>query len=356
MAIETHSHRVPPSTGSTSGALPTSTNPQARSSPRPTLSAPLPSIKIKKRSARAVHRQSLRDKRKELDLRLLAAKKKFVSDVTELGKEYHKSPREIQSRALLKNKFGIQKRKVNAYNAFRHKQSKARKAAGESQSFDEVQGDDLASYRDAAPDDIEAARKELEAEKEVRSGLVQKNPRARVQHLDKVIRGIDASIKEINFSCEAEALCFFVNGSNRDHPVLQAVYTPKGLAFLEGPLKHNINNLLHDFQTFAQAGSKGVAKSHKDLQVELRAQVSALLLRSLQAAVGDATERIGKMKYSNFEERVCRKYNVKLVGWPEALGEVRNPSTIGNKDLKHLVAMLKSGTCYFEKGSSDDTE
>ncbi|KAG8708494.1 hypothetical protein FRC09_001223 [Ceratobasidium sp. 395] len=349
MVVQTQSHRIPPSSDSASGVLPAPTVPATAATPRPTVSAPLPAIKIRKRSARAVHRQSLREKRKELDKRLLAAKTKFVDEINGLGKEYHKSSREIQSRALIKNKFGIQKRRVNAYNAFRHRQSKARKAANESQPFDETQEDDLASYRDAAPDEIEAARKELEAEKDKKTGYVQKNPRARAQHMDKVIRGIDAAVKELSFSCEAEALCFFVNGSNRDHSMLQAVYTPKGLSFLEGPLKLNVNNLLHDFQTFAQGGSKGVAKCHKDLQTELRAQVSALLLRSLQNAVGDGTERISQMKYSDFEERVCRKYNVKLVGWPEEIGEVRNPSRIGNKDLKHLVAMLKAGTCYFEK-------
>ncbi|KAG9092031.1 hypothetical protein FS749_016054 [Ceratobasidium sp. UAMH 11750] len=235
-------------------------------------------------------------------------------------------------------------------------QSKQRKAAGESQAFDEMQKQDQTSYRDANPDTIEEARKELEAEKETKRGHVHKNLRARAQHSDKVIKGIYQVVKQLEFSCEIEAFCVFVNGSNRDHPVLQAAYTDKGYNFVSGHLKLNVPNLLHDFQTFVQAGSKGIMKSHKDLQTQLRTEVSALLLRSLQAVVDDPTGQIRQMKYKNFDKDVCQKYSVKLAGWPEEIGGIRNPSVIGNKDLKRLVALLKSGVCHFEKILSEDDE
>ncbi|KAG8703422.1 hypothetical protein FRC09_004175 [Ceratobasidium sp. 395] len=355
MVVQVHSHHVAPTSNPNSSSTPSSA---PAASPAPTLASSLPVIKLKRRSIQAIHRQRLREKRNALDAKLAAAKKKFVDEVVELGKEHHKSPREIQSRALIKSKFGIQKRKVNSYNAFRHMQSKQRKEAGQRQPFDEAQKEDQVLYQDACtenPEMIEEARKDLEAEKEAKRGHVQKNLRARAQHSEKVIKEVYQAVKQLEFSSEIEAFCIFVNGSNRDHPVLQAAYTDKGHDFVSGHLKLNVPNLLHDFQTFAQAGSKGLAKNHKDLQVQLRADVSALLLRSLQTAVDDPTERIKQMKYKNFNVDVCQKYQVKLVGWPvEELGEIRNPSLIGNKVLKQLVALLKSGVCHFEKLSPEE--
>jgi hypothetical protein len=55
------------------------------------------------------------------------------------------------------------------------------------------------------------------------------------------------------------------------------------------------------------------------------------------------------MKYEDYEARICRKYNVALVGWPTDLGKFRSPTQIGNKQLKMLLGLLKDDTCRFEK-------
>ncbi|EUC55577.1 hypothetical protein RSOL_123640, partial [Rhizoctonia solani AG-3 Rhs1AP] len=353
MVVQTHSHRVAPVSSLGVRSTPTTANtitspldrpdtPGAQSTPRnpstpipsnapstsnATITAATPVIVIKKRSARALHRTHLHEKRQALNSKLVVARRRFEKEVDQLGKDYHKSAREIRTRALLRNKHGIVKRKVNAYNAYRHKQSKARKAAEATSSFAAAQEIDTLAYHDAAPEEITKACSEFEEEKERRSGYVHKTLKGRAQHSDKVIRGIDQAIKELSFS---------------------SAYTPKGLEFLEGPLKRNLNNLLQDFQTFAQGGTEDIAKSHRELQKQLRDQVSARLLSSLQDAAGPKN-LIRTMKYEDYEQRICRKYKVVLVGWPTELGKFRSPTNIGNKQLNTLLNLLKDKSCRFEK-------
>ncbi|KDN43061.1 hypothetical protein RSAG8_06384, partial [Rhizoctonia solani AG-8 WAC10335] len=305
MVVQTHSHRVAPTSSVGVPSTPTTSTTPASTSNRPntsgvrstshipstpvssnapatsnraTTTAATPIMIIKKRSARAIHRTHLHEKRQALNSKLALARRRFESEVDQLGKEYHKSAREIKTRALLRNKHGIVKRKV--------------------------------------------------------------------------IRGIDQAIKELSFSCGVESLCIFVNGSNRDHSLLQAAYTPKGLEFLEGPLKRNLNNLLQDFQTFAQGGTEDMAKSHRELQKQLRDQVSARLLASLQDAAAPKNS-IRTMKYEDYEQRICQKYKVVLVGWPAELGKFRSPTNIGNKQLKMLLDLLKDKSCRFEKAPAE---
>ncbi|CCO37775.1 hypothetical protein BN14_11935 [Rhizoctonia solani AG-1 IB] len=380
MVVQTHSHRVVPSSGvgtqvtpASSFATVTSTplastlncsrppSTTANSTPPDTLAtrarshsnvstatAAVPLVTITKRSVKAVHREQLRVRQKALDSKLLSARQRFEKEVDGLGKEYRKSSSEIRGRALLRNKYGIGKRKVNSYNAFRHKQSKARKASKESLEFTAAQELDTTCYQDADAETIATAKSELEEEKKERSGYVYKTLKGRTQHADKVIQGIDQAIKELNLSCGVESICIFVSGSNRDHSLLQAAYTSKGIEFFEGPLKKNLNNVLQDFQTFAQGGTEDLAKCHRELQKELRDQVSAQLLSSLQEAAGPKYS-IRSMKYEDYEARICRKYNVALVGWPTDLGKFRSPTQIGNKQLKMLLGLLKDDTCRFEK-------
>jgi hypothetical protein len=64
--------------------------------------------------------------------------------------------------------------------------------AGE--TFNEVQRLDTESYRNADPEEIEKACRELEEEKKRKEGFVYKTSKARVQHSDKVIRAIDTAV------------------------------------------------------------------------------------------------------------------------------------------------------------------
>ncbi|KAG9093636.1 hypothetical protein FRC06_011428 [Ceratobasidium sp. 370] len=361
MVVETHSHRVVPASAS---AAPTQNGsaraPSVAPASNPTTTTATPIIRTRIRSAQSIRRERLRVNQVALSAKLLRARDKFDKEVLELGKEYHKSPNEIRSRVLLKNKFGVKKRWANSYNAFRRMQSKARslsgvtEAVGDSQTFDEVQNTDMISYRDASRDEIEAAREELEKEKKAKGGYVHKSLKARVQHADKVIRGINCAVQELNYSAGIECICLFVNGSNRDHSVGQAVYTPKGLAFVEGPLRHTVDNLLRDMQTFAQAGTNGIVMNHKQLQKALRNEFSVLVLNSLQAAADVPTGAIQQMKYTNFKRRILKVYSVKLVGWSSSLGEFRNPSNMGNDALTKAIALFKTNTCRFERMSPEE--
>jgi hypothetical protein len=60
-------------------------------------------------------------------------------------------------------------------------------------------------------------------------------------------------------SAGVDFICLFVNGSNRNHPLAEAVYTPKGLVFVEGPLRKPIDDLLRNLQTFAHSGTEGTS-------------------------------------------------------------------------------------------------
>jgi hypothetical protein len=72
--------------------------------------------------------------------------------------------------------------------ANRHRTSEA------GETFNEVQQLDAVSYRDADPEEIEKARRELEEEKKRKEGYVYKTSKACVQHSDKVIRAIDTAV------------------------------------------------------------------------------------------------------------------------------------------------------------------
>ncbi|EUC54663.1 hypothetical protein RSOL_064530, partial [Rhizoctonia solani AG-3 Rhs1AP] len=133
-----------------------------------------PIMTIKKRSARAIHRTHLHEKQQALNSQLALARRKFESEVDQLGKEHHKSAHEIKTRALLRNKHGIVKRKVNTYNAYWHMQSKARKTTAATSSFAAAQELDTVAYHDAAPEEITKACSEFEEEKERHSGYVHK--------------------------------------------------------------------------------------------------------------------------------------------------------------------------------------
>ncbi|CCO35518.1 hypothetical protein BN14_09636 [Rhizoctonia solani AG-1 IB] len=288
MVVQTHSHQVAPSSGVGTQVTPASSfatvtltplantlncsrppRTTANSTPPDTLATPAcshsnistataaePLVTITKRSVKAVHREQLCVRQKALDSKLLSARQRFEKEVDGLGKEYRKSSSEIRGWALLRNKYGIGKRKVNSYNTFRHKQSKACKASKESLEFTAAQELDTTCYQDADAETIATAKSELEEEKKEQSGYVYKTLKGQTQHTDKVIRGIDQVIKELNLSCGVESICIFVSGSNRDHSLLQAAYTSKGIEFFEGPLKKNLNNVLQDFQTFAQGGTE----------------------------------------------------------------------------------------------------
>jgi hypothetical protein len=138
MVVETLSHRSAPASNfatpqqnvtSTAGTL---LNTSRAPSVSPSihqgsmLSSATPLVYSRTRSVRSRHRENLRVKRAALNAKLLLARNKFEKEVVALGKEYHKSPYEVKAQALLKNKFGVMKRRVNSYNAFRHMQSKAR--------------------------------------------------------------------------------------------------------------------------------------------------------------------------------------------------------------------------------------
>jgi hypothetical protein len=127
MAIETLSHRIHPSTSS---SVPQSNNtaraPPISTASNSTTTAPTPLIRTKVRSAIAIRREQNRVKNVALNAQLRQVRNKFDEAVLDLGKKYQKSPGELRSRALLKNKFSITKRKVNAWNAYRRMQSKSR--------------------------------------------------------------------------------------------------------------------------------------------------------------------------------------------------------------------------------------
>ncbi|KAG9088930.1 hypothetical protein FS749_001757 [Ceratobasidium sp. UAMH 11750] len=343
MVVETLSHRTAPTLASTASPHNGSVcAPSVAPGSQPTTTLATPVVRTRIRSAQSIRRERLRVNQVALSAKLLQAREKFNKEVLELGKQYHKSPSEIRSRALLKNKF--------------EEGTNVLETTGDSCDFSEAQNMDTISYCDASRNEIEAAREELEQEKKAKEGYVYKSLKARVQHADKVIRGINHAVQELNHSAGVECVCLFVNGSNRDHSIGQAVYTPKGLAFVEGPLRHTVDNLLRDMQSFAQAGTNGIAMNHKQLQKTLRNEFSVLALKSLHAAADVSSGTIQQMKYTNFKRRILKAYSVKLVGWPDSLGEFRNPSNMGNDVLTKVIALFKKNICRFERMSPEECE
>ncbi|KAG9083732.1 hypothetical protein FRC07_013828 [Ceratobasidium sp. 392] len=60
------------------------------------------------------------------------------------------------------------------------------------------------------------------------------------------------------------------------------------------------------------------------------------------------------MKYTNFKRRILKAYSVKLVGWPNSLGEFRNPSGMGNDALQKAIVLFKTNECRFERMSAEE--
>jgi hypothetical protein len=128
MAIESLSHRVPPSSDSTMSQNGSSTRTPSvlTAGAAPTTTKPTPLVRVKVRSAQSVRRTYNRGQNVELNTQLRQERNKFDKAVVELGKKYHKSSVQVRARALLTNKYGITKRRVNTFNAFRRMQSKNR--------------------------------------------------------------------------------------------------------------------------------------------------------------------------------------------------------------------------------------
>jgi hypothetical protein len=145
MAIETLSHRVAPAANSALRSVPststftttasatvsaTPNSAPSASSGGPTFDAPIPEFRPAKRlSAQTLARQRSRATNAAVDKDLLAARKEFEGKVKETASKHKKSESALLGRVLLTNKYGIKKRKINSFNAFRHAQSQARRTS-----------------------------------------------------------------------------------------------------------------------------------------------------------------------------------------------------------------------------------
>jgi len=54
------------------------------------------------------------------------------------------------------------------------------------------------------------------------------------------------------------------------------------------------------------------------------------------------------MNYNNYERNIVERYGVALVGWPDNLLPVRNPSSVGGREvLQPLLDALLTQTCHW---------
>ena len=60
------------------------------------------------------------------------------------------------------------------------------------------------------------------------------------------------------------------------------------------------------------------------------------------------------MNYNNYEGSIVEQYGVALVGWPDNLLPVRNPSSVGGQEvLQPLLDALVTQTCYWIRLTDD---
>ena len=60
------------------------------------------------------------------------------------------------------------------------------------------------------------------------------------------------------------------------------------------------------------------------------------------------------MNYNNYEGSIIERYGVALVGWPDNLFPVRNPSSVGSREvLQPLLDALVTQTCYWIRLTDD---
>ena len=60
------------------------------------------------------------------------------------------------------------------------------------------------------------------------------------------------------------------------------------------------------------------------------------------------------MNYNNYEGSIVERYGVALVGWPDNLLLVQNPSSVGSREvLQPLLDALVTQTCYWIRLTDD---
>ncbi|KIM61913.1 hypothetical protein SCLCIDRAFT_120782, partial [Scleroderma citrinum Foug A] len=61
-----------------------------------------------------------------------------------------------------------------------------------------------------------------------------------------------------------------------------------------------------------------------------------------------------RMNYNNYEGSIVERYGVALVGWPDNLLPVQNPSSVGGREvLQPLLDALVTQTCYWIRLTDD---
>ncbi|GBE84609.1 hypothetical protein SCP_0605880 [Sparassis crispa] len=103
---------------------------------------------------------------------------------------------------------------------------------------------------------------------------------------------------------------------------------------------------------FCLSGIPGLLRHSQDAILQLKASISALILRKLRETAGT---QVSRMYYVNFEQHITDKYGVVLKNWP--LEKFCSPSVVNSRtELDVLLCAWNTNATLFHRLSTEELE
>ncbi|KAL6298320.1 hypothetical protein BKA93DRAFT_744378, partial [Sparassis latifolia] len=103
---------------------------------------------------------------------------------------------------------------------------------------------------------------------------------------------------------------------------------------------------------FCLSGIPGLLRHSQDAILQLKASISALILRKLRETAGT---QVSRMYYVNFEQHITDKYGVMLKNWP--LEKFCSPSMVNSRtELDVLLCAWNTNATLFHRLSTEELE
>ncbi|KAG1756178.1 uncharacterized protein EDB91DRAFT_1241276 [Suillus paluster] len=93
-------------------------------------------------------------------------------------------------------------------------------------------------------------------------------------------------------------------------------HTKRARDFFTACLKSSVHDIAFRLEGFCVAGVKGLARTHIKEVIQLKRQISELVLQKLQTVA--APQKVSRMYYQNFNTNITAQYHIIIENWPLA--------------------------------------
>ncbi|KAG1850258.1 hypothetical protein C8R48DRAFT_778233 [Suillus tomentosus] len=169
----------------------------------------------------------------------------------------------------------------------------------------------------------------------------------------RTLASIDHKLAALNARTGMEIIVL-AGHSDVDHFNQPHVFhTERARNFFTACLKSSVHDIAFRLEGFCVAGVKGLARMHIEEVIQLKRQISELVLKKLQTVA--APQKVSRMYYQNFDTNITARYCIIIENWP--LTKFRAPGDISSRnELSVLYRAWESDAARFRHPTNTEFE